>query len=520
VTCGYLSDSHVDRSPSAQRSALMMDTTTGITHSVTTLPVELIIAIIEELALDNAKHALCAFSLVCSSLLPFCRKHLFHSFDLRTGSQSTCGWNIVNKFATFLSQNHHLIPYARAVHILAVGTTWPFHRNWIYTTPGLTYIIRLLTSLHTFELIVADKLPWDPLPTSLKDALFFMVSQYSLKKLRITGISDIPLPLFTQARHLKSFHAHQVSCHVTGSEVCQYHDPILLEELSFGHSTHLLHIFLENTYFDFSGLRKITIDISSEPDDLKLSWSVIARAGVSLQHLEFRHSNIHHPLKFLYFKHNGEHEYYFLIWNICSICLAATPNLLPYITLRPHATLKSFSFTVLFMTDQGEHLQYNDPDGEPDGKRYSELTSQQISMLAVQGFLPWCHLLQTAPSSLRLITITMDCYALGNEELRDRFKTSDSSKWSDLDKTLANSERLPRLQKVIFCVNLPYSSSESDSDFDEEDSLIDDDDSDSNNEESDERPPPLSLEEAAYYIRRNLKLTRRVAIVEVLAGDS
>ena len=504
---------------------MVLETTRTI-HPFTTLPVELIIAIIEDLASDNDKHALCAFSLVCSYLLPICRKHLFHTFDMRTGSQSTRGWHFVNKFAMFLSQHLHLVPYVRAVYILAVGTT--HSNNWICTTPGLTYIIQLLTSLHTFELIVNDSSPWFCLPTPLKEALFFMVSQYNLKTLRITGITHIPLTLFTQARHLKSFHAHQVSCNATGLEVCQY--PILLEELSLGHSTGLLHILVENTLFDCSSLRKITIDISSRPGDLKLSWSLIAHAGVSLQYLEFRHSNMHHPLSFLCFTDNGQYDFFPPdTEQLLIISLAAAPRLLPYITLQPLTTLQSFSFTVLFIGNPEEYPPDNyfdmsdfDDEDAPDGNTYSESAREQIShqmtMFVVAGFLPWCHLLETAPSSLRLITITMDCYALTNEELRNWFKISASSTWSDLDIILASPERLPMLQKVIFYVNLPDSSDSNDSESEEEDSLLGDDDLESIVDEKES--PSLSFEEAAYFIRRNLKLTRRAVIVEVLSGDS
>lgn len=98
---------------------------------------------------------------------------------------------------------------------------------------------------------------------------------------------------------------------MVGLEIYQYRNPIFLEELSLGHSTRLTRIFLENVYFNLSSLRKITIDISSKPDDLKLSWAVIARAGGSLQHLESRYSDIEHGVNFLYFKHdiNSEHDH-------------------------------------------------------------------------------------------------------------------------------------------------------------------------------------------------------------------
>lgn len=278
-------------------------------HPRTALPLELIIAIIEELAADRDNRTLCAFSLVCSSLVPICRKHIFHSFDMRTGSQCTRGWQIVNKFARFLSQNLHLTPYFRAIHILALGKNWPLP-SWIYETPNLAYIIQHLTSLHTFELIVSPKSPWDLLPTNLKEALFVMVCRNNLQTLRFTGMTDIPLLLFTQAsRHLKSFHAHQVACWHIGilPAVCQRHKRIF-EELSLGHSTVLLRILLENAYFDLSSLQKITIDISSKPTNLKLSWSLIARAGESLRHLEFRQSDMEHNPRFFCFKNSGEHH--------------------------------------------------------------------------------------------------------------------------------------------------------------------------------------------------------------------
>lgn len=161
-----------------------------------------------------------------------------------------------------------------------------------------------------------------------------------------------------------------------------------------------------------------------------------------------------------------------------------------------------------------------------------------------QHFLPWCHLLRTAPSSLRLVTITLDCYGLHNHALREWFDISDSSKWSDLDLILANSERLPLLRKVIFYVNLP-DTEDSDSDYDSDEEVDDESDDESNvhdgchtcrGEEdtldndsesnvhdscchSDLKVPMLSFEEAAYFIRRTMKLTRRLAIVEVLAGN-
>lgn len=135
--------------------------------------------------------------------------------------------------------------------------------------------------------------------------------------------------------------------------------------------------------------------------------------------------------------------------------LTANPILLPFITLQPNTALKSFSFAILFVE---EHFEDSDEDFD------FEPTSYQISD---QPFLPWYHLLQTAPSGLRLVTITMDCYALHKNSMRDWFDLSDSSKWSDLDIILAN---LPLLQKVTFYVNLP------DTDRDQSDSVEEDDD--------------------------------------------
>jgi hypothetical protein len=193
--------------------------------------------------------------------------------------------------------------------------------------------------------------------------------------------------------------------------------------------------------------------------------------------------------------------------------------LLPFVTLQPLAALESFSFTVLFTEDSEDHLlssSEDDLDSEPSSHQFSG-----------QPFLPWCHLLRTAPTSLRLVTITLDCYALYKDTLRDWFDISHSSKWSDLDIILADSERLPLLQKVIIHVNLP------EKDWDELDSYHgyhysseDDDGSDcvceflsESESDSDSEASLLSLEEVAYFIRRNLKLTRRVAIVEVLLPD-
>jgi len=236
------------------------------------------------------------------------------------------------------------------------------------------------------------------------------------------------------------------------------------------------------------------------------------------------------------------------IWNINPDFFvlknsSTTPRLLPFITLQPHTSLQSFSFTVVFMGNPEEYLlpgygSFDDDPSEP------EPIPPEIF---VQHFLPWCHLLRTAPASLRLVTITLDCYGLHNQALRKWFDISNSSKWSDLDLILANSERLPLLRKVIFYVNLPDTEdSDSDYDSDEEDALLDDESDDESNvhdgchtgwdEEdtldndsesnfyescchSDLEAPLLSFEEAAYFIRRTMKLTRRLAIVEVLAGD-
>ena len=60
-------------------------------QTTTTLPVERIFAIIEELVADNDNRTLYSLSLVCNSLVPICRKHIFHSFDMRTGSQGPRG---------------------------------------------------------------------------------------------------------------------------------------------------------------------------------------------------------------------------------------------------------------------------------------------------------------------------------------------------------------------------------------------------------------------------------------------
>jgi hypothetical protein len=279
------------------------DTIASKTRPLITLPLELIITIIEELAADNDRDTLCALSLVCHSLAPICQKHIFHTFDLRIGSLYARASQIVDKFARFLFQHPHLISYVRAVHILELGC------SWIHKTSGLAYIIRYLTSLHTFELIVTIRRgSWDFLPSYLKEAFFIMVCRSNFHTLLLTGMANIPLLLLTQASHLKSFHVHKVSFKTMELEFRQCHLPIL-EELSWGHSSRLLQIFMENAYFDLSRLRKITIDITSKSSDFKLSWSLIARAGNSLQHLKFCHSDMKHRLNFFCLRHGSEHEH-------------------------------------------------------------------------------------------------------------------------------------------------------------------------------------------------------------------
>ncbi|KAF8968605.1 hypothetical protein BDZ97DRAFT_1755263 [Flammula alnicola] len=162
------------------------------------LPPDIIITILDELALNNDTASLKACSLVSRSFVPLCQKHIFHT--LFEGDHH----HVIIPFFALVVKSPHLIRYMRVIRL----------QNYFqsdHDANELSVILNCSTSLKRLELINYGAsfglVPmWHPSTARrrLQQALFHKVTQPGLESLHVETVQGLPFTFFNSAIHLKS----------------------------------------------------------------------------------------------------------------------------------------------------------------------------------------------------------------------------------------------------------------------------------------------------------------------------
>lgn len=176
--------------------------------SSTSLPAELIEAIIDEVGLSHDRPTLKACSLVSLAFVFPSQKHLFHEIDLEKPDPRISRKTCYQRFHKLLLAKPHL-----GIHIreLRIGDDseddfgWGSGKSWIVQTKStLSRTLSLLPKLEAFSLsFSADMVSWKSIPAETRAAIGSLFRLPSLKAASLEFITSFPPQLLLSLLRLQ-----------------------------------------------------------------------------------------------------------------------------------------------------------------------------------------------------------------------------------------------------------------------------------------------------------------------------
>ncbi|PPQ84805.1 hypothetical protein CVT25_015168 [Psilocybe cyanescens] len=180
------------------------------------LPLDILISIIDIYKDNDDMEMLRTWSLVSSAFLFLSRPHLYRSFDMRkhqnlnpnyqaqaSSLSSSSGRVLFIRFHRLISSNPHLAPLVRTVHILEPGSPYHLHHrgnaaaaassSFTCEHPAFASLMGLLPNIACFGLHFAEPAWWQSLSRRFAGAMGALCGRASLRVLYLEGIRRVPL---------------------------------------------------------------------------------------------------------------------------------------------------------------------------------------------------------------------------------------------------------------------------------------------------------------------------------------
>ncbi|KAF8903436.1 hypothetical protein CPB84DRAFT_767784 [Gymnopilus junonius] len=228
-----------------------------------TLPFDILLAIIDEIAYTNDVYTMRSCSLLHPALLPHCQKYIFRTFDMRKGTPDPDQYFF--KFYTLLTKSPHLARY-----------------------PYTVYFLRLLTNVEAFGLhfVILTNFKWGNLSLEFQYEIRRIMTRPCFTELTLTGLDYIPRSVINDCRFVKSLSmtACSLECWNPEKAVMATEEDrtmtaipkknwVHLESAKFSNCERLFESLYpcSNTrpiHLDFSNLKHLTITLS--PDTMEI----------------------------------------------------------------------------------------------------------------------------------------------------------------------------------------------------------------------------------------------------------
>ncbi|KAF8907925.1 hypothetical protein CPB84DRAFT_246024 [Gymnopilus junonius] len=443
-------------------------------NHIPTLPLDVLVAIIDETGCTKDIDTLHSCSLLCHDLLHHCRKHIFRTFDMQDAIGDHEQYFL--KFNALLSRNPHLSTYARVVHLLE-PPQFNVERASILCNPNLPKFLQRLTAVEKFGLYLGNEINWKDIGPAVQQGITQIITRPSCVDLSISNLQNIPRSVLDDCRFLKVL---SVTCcrpeeELSDEQGYNYEDKkiinipddsfIHLDSASFFNSDG----FVSELYpcsrgsslkFSFSRLRQLTVTLA--PRILDDIWKLIFSASQTLEELTVN--------QIIEVGYNPGINIPWVRFHDTPLALDTSRQVLrPHISLSFLHHLRRLSFTIIINPFPDHTIK--------------------------QHVYEWCLLLRTSPPTLEEITIRFDLFFFMINDIENLFSSSDIAFFEDLDDTLSDNSVFHSLTHVKIEILLPEDygcATESECSI-----------SDSESEEL------TSLRQIEHLVRRMMKLTLR-----------
>jgi len=237
------------------------------------IPYDILVSIIDELALRGQLKDLRACSQACHMLLHPCRVNLF--------SAVTVGVN-VRRFAALLNQNSTIQVYIRNL------TYQP-----AILSEDIANALLLLNNIETLSLQGYMTSSWGSLTPQTQHALIHLFSSPSVTRILVYGFADVPAILLSSCSNLKHLDLHSPANFTSEASNTPFLAPPKLISLDISKVRRPAVESLLNErrvdglpILDLSGHRSLTVRLMQGPGDEK-HLEQILRSASKLQHLGF-----------------------------------------------------------------------------------------------------------------------------------------------------------------------------------------------------------------------------------------
>ncbi|CAA7268569.1 unnamed protein product [Cyclocybe aegerita] len=439
-------------------------------HS-TYLPAEVIRVILEGLIAQNDQPSVEAFSRVSSFFLEDCRKHLMQAFDLRKAPRGNPYTVVpatqmmveyITRFAVLLQRQPHLAGYVKKIRIFCDDSNQ--NLSWIKQRTAMPFILDRIPQVTDLELTLEEPVEWAHFDPELRRAfLAVMCRGMGVTQLKITGVRNLPMMLLNQSRSLKSMELHTCTFIFPDISLCPPEEQQLmqrisqglsrktyLDELTVGNSGVYIGVALATDHgrflrVDISRLKRLEIDLGRRPPENVEAWKIVLFARKSIQTLVVRQTDMEFkPALLIQMPNPGQFMNH------------------PLMKLWHLEQLTHFDLTVVFQSLE----RYEGSSHRPI------LVRRPPQNCYEQPLIPWAMILWAGNKMLRTITLTLECYALEDEELFStcfEIETDHTTgpgpyppiptSWSLLDTALKNPNAFPSLQQIDVVMKLPEASS-------------------------------------------------------------
>ena len=144
-----------------------------------------------------------AFSLTCKSFLPFCRKHIFSSIQIKMENRTwaSIGMPTGEAFEQLLSETPAIAKYVRqlTIHIIQESHSWPSY--------AFDRVPRQLTRLQSLKVSIwrhsRTSSDWNDLSSSIQCSILNLIHLPTLSHLGLTGIGNFPISNLITCANLK-----------------------------------------------------------------------------------------------------------------------------------------------------------------------------------------------------------------------------------------------------------------------------------------------------------------------------
>ena len=204
----------------------------------TTLPPDLVEAIVDDLALQKDTTALKACALTCK-FMNFCsRKHLFSAIHMGAIPSLDCRRGGTPRIEQLVSLLNHSPEIADCVKEFSY-TLWRGH----YRDQTAPVVLKRLTKVRSLTLVgLAQFRPWKDVPVRFQEAMAHLIQLPSVTKLVLQSCHNIPMALFMSCPNLTQLKLEDVEFQDTDDLVNLVpnqvpHKPPRVKKFSFSNGT-------------------------------------------------------------------------------------------------------------------------------------------------------------------------------------------------------------------------------------------------------------------------------------------